>query len=79
LLICCCCCCCWAFSWWHWVAVPPSDVVPLIPVAASGLGCLVMGVIRILYFGHWILWTRASARVATSPHQLVQGSPLAKN
>jgi hypothetical protein len=36
-------------------AVPPSDVVPLLPVAASGMGCLVMGGIRILSFGHWIL------------------------
>jgi hypothetical protein len=36
-------------------AVPPSDVVPLLPVAASGMRCLVMGGIRILSFGHWIL------------------------
>jgi hypothetical protein len=28
------------------------DVVPLLPVAASGLGCLVMGGIMILSFGH---------------------------
>jgi hypothetical protein len=30
------CSCYWAFSCWHWAAVPPSDVVPLLPVAASG-------------------------------------------
>jgi hypothetical protein len=66
-------CCCWAFSCWHWVAAPPSYVVPLLPVAASGLGCLVMGGIMIPSFGHWILWTRASTRVATSPPSIGTG------
>jgi hypothetical protein len=77
LLICCCCyCCCWAFSCWHWAAVPPSDVVPLLPIADSRLGFLVMGGTRILSFGHWILWTRASARVATSPLSIVSSLPV---
>jgi hypothetical protein len=72
LLVCCCCCCCWAFSCWHWATAPTSDVVPLLPVAALGLGCLVMGDIMILSFGHWILWTRDSARVAMSPPSILK-------
>jgi hypothetical protein len=73
LLICYCYCCRWAFSCWHWAAAPPFDVVPLLPIAASGLGCLVMGGIMILSFGHWILWTRTAARVATSPPSIGTG------
>jgi hypothetical protein len=65
-------CYCWSFSCWYWYAVPPSDDVPLLPVAASGLGCLVMGGIRIMSFVHQILWMRATARVVCHPHQLVQ-------
>jgi hypothetical protein len=67
------CCYCWVFFCWHWAASPPSDVVPLLPVAASGLGYLVMGGIMIMSFGHWILWTRASTRVATSPPSIGTG------
>jgi hypothetical protein len=37
------------------LSTPLFDVVPLPPVAASGLGCLIMGGIMILSFGHWIL------------------------
>jgi hypothetical protein len=44
-----------------------------VTVAASGLGCLVMGGIMILSFGHWILWTRTAARVATSPPSIGTG------
>jgi hypothetical protein len=43
------------------------------PVAASRLGCLFMGGIRILSFGHWIFWMRASARVVTSPPSIGTG------
>jgi hypothetical protein len=76
---CCCCCsyCCWGFSCWHRATTPPFDVVPLLPVAASGLGCLVMGGIMILSFGHWILWTRTAARVATSVD--AKSAPRAKH
>jgi hypothetical protein len=63
VLLICYCCCCWAFSCWHWAAAPPSDIISLLPGVASGLGCLVMGGIMILSFGHWILWTRASRGV----------------
>jgi hypothetical protein len=74
LLICCyCCCCCWAVSCWHWAVAPPFDVVPLLPVVASRLGCLIMGGIMILSFGHWILWARFVARVATSPPSIGTG------
>jgi hypothetical protein len=48
-------------------------LVPLLPVVAWGLGCLVLGGIIILSIGHWILWMRASARVPTSPPSIGTG------